>query len=106
VAGAHKATVVRGESELPHNGCLSVSDCHEALIYVLAPLQVRPLSLNGLEEGRGFHCYPRPEAGGGGLPERAGPLRGCLSVEEALHQRARWTQAMGPSSPRMGGNIE
>ncbi len=29
-----------------------------------------------------------------------------VCVKEALHQRARWSQAMVPSSPRMGGNIE
>ena len=43
IAGVYRGTVVRGESDLPH-GDVRVTDCHEAVIYLLAPLQV--------EEGR------------------------------------------------------
>jgi len=39
ISGVYKGTVVRGESDIP-GGMLRVADCHDAVIYVLAPLQV------------------------------------------------------------------
>lgn len=39
ITGVHKGTVVRGECDFP-GGWLRVSDCHEAVIYLLAPLKV------------------------------------------------------------------
>jgi hypothetical protein len=39
ITGVSKGTVVRGETDLPQ-GMLRVTDCHDAMIYVLAPLQV------------------------------------------------------------------
>jgi hypothetical protein len=40
VSGVHKGTVVRGESDFP-SGALHITDCHDTVIYALAPLQVR-----------------------------------------------------------------
>lgn len=39
ISGVYRGTVVRGEGDLPHGDC-RVTDCHEAVIYLLAPLQV------------------------------------------------------------------
>lgn len=39
VSGVHKGTVVRGEADVP-SGALHITDCHDTVIYVLAPLQV------------------------------------------------------------------
>lgn len=36
--GLHRGTVVRGESDLP-SGELSITDCHDVVIYILAPLR-------------------------------------------------------------------
>ena len=36
--GVVKSTVVRGEDEFP-SGLLRVSDCHDSVLYALAPLQ-------------------------------------------------------------------
>ena len=44
VSGVHKGTVVRGESDFP-SGALHITDCHDTVIYALAPLQVRGDSL-------------------------------------------------------------
>lgn len=38
VQGVVKSTVVRGEEEFP-SGLLRVSDCHDSVLYALAPLQ-------------------------------------------------------------------
>lgn len=38
VQGVVKSTVVRGEDEFP-SGLLRVSDCHDSVLYALAPLQ-------------------------------------------------------------------
>ncbi|PNW78930.1 hypothetical protein CHLRE_09g394880v5 [Chlamydomonas reinhardtii] len=43
IAGVYRGTVVRGESDLPH-GDVRVTDCHEAVIYLLAPLQAAFIS--------------------------------------------------------------
>lgn len=40
VSGVYKGTVVRGESDIP-SGELRITDCHDTVIYILAPLQVR-----------------------------------------------------------------
>ena len=39
MSGVHKGTVVRGESDCPL-GALHITDCHDTVIYALAPLQV------------------------------------------------------------------
>ncbi len=39
VQGVCKSTVVRGEGGFP-GGTLRVSDCHDTVVYALAPLQV------------------------------------------------------------------
>lgn len=39
VSGVHKGTVVRGETDCPL-GALHITDCHDTVIYALAPLQV------------------------------------------------------------------
>ena len=39
ITGVYKGTVVRGEAELT-TGAVHLSDCHDAVIYLLAPLQV------------------------------------------------------------------
>ena len=39
MSGVHKGTVVRGESDFP-SGALHITDCHDTVIYALAPLQV------------------------------------------------------------------
>ncbi len=38
VQGVVKSTVVRGEDDFP-SGLLRVSDCHDSILYALAPLQ-------------------------------------------------------------------
>ena len=38
VQGLVKSTVARGEDEFP-SGLLRVSDCHDSVVYALAPLQ-------------------------------------------------------------------
>jgi hypothetical protein len=38
VTGVHKGTVVRGETDVP-GGCLRITDCHDTVVYALAPLQ-------------------------------------------------------------------
>ena len=47
MSGVHKGTVVRGESDCPL-GALHITDCHDTVIYALAPLQVGG-------EGRGMY---------------------------------------------------
>ncbi len=44
MSGVHKGTVVRGESDFP-SGALHITDCHDTVIYALAPLQVRIVSV-------------------------------------------------------------
>lgn len=39
VCGVHRATVVKGESDLPPLGTLRVADCHGAVVYALGPLR-------------------------------------------------------------------
>ena len=39
VSGVHKGTVVRGELDCP-SGQLHITDCHDTVVYALAPLQV------------------------------------------------------------------
>ncbi|KAG2495859.1 hypothetical protein HYH03_006097 [Edaphochlamys debaryana] len=43
IAGVYRGTVVRGEGDLPH-GDVRITDCHEAVIYILAPLQAAFIS--------------------------------------------------------------
>lgn len=43
IAGVHRGTVVRGEGELP-TGEVRITDCHDSVVYVLAPLQSALLS--------------------------------------------------------------
>ncbi|GLC35188.1 hypothetical protein PLESTB_000564000 [Pleodorina starrii] len=43
ISGVYRGTVVRGEGDLPH-GDVRISDCHEAVIYLLAPLQAAFIS--------------------------------------------------------------
>ncbi|KXZ53345.1 hypothetical protein GPECTOR_7g1240 [Gonium pectorale] len=43
VCGVYRGTVVRGEGDLP-GGEVRISDCHEAVIYILAPLQAALVS--------------------------------------------------------------
>ena len=38
IQGVCKSTVVRGEDDFP-SGTLRVTDCHDTIIYALAPLQ-------------------------------------------------------------------
>ncbi|EFJ44041.1 hypothetical protein VOLCADRAFT_121354 [Volvox carteri f. nagariensis] len=43
IAGVYRGTVVRGEGDLPL-GDVRITDCHEAVIYLLAPLQAAFIS--------------------------------------------------------------
>ncbi|GIL89591.1 hypothetical protein Vretimale_1845 [Volvox reticuliferus] len=43
IAGVYRGTVARGEGDLPH-GDVRITDCHEAIIYVLTPLQAAFIS--------------------------------------------------------------
>lgn len=43
IAGVHRGTVVRGEGELP-TGEVRITDCHDSVVYILAPLQSALLS--------------------------------------------------------------
>jgi len=38
ISGVHKGTVVRGELDFP-SGQLHITDCHDTIVYILAPLQ-------------------------------------------------------------------
>lgn len=38
VEGLSRATLVLRESDVPASGCVRVSDCHECIVYVLAPM--------------------------------------------------------------------
>lgn len=56
VSGVHKGTVVRGEGDIGPGGSLRITDCHDAVIYVLAPVQVRCGLLYGLRCGLLYSC--------------------------------------------------
>lgn len=47
ISGVHKGTVVRGELDCP-SGQLHITDCHDTIVYALAPLQVSPPAQRGL----------------------------------------------------------
>jgi TBCC domain-containing protein 1 len=67
VTGLHKGTVVRGEGDVP-GGVLRITDCHEAIVYALAPLQV----------GTMIHC--QAVAMHSGLQEGVRPGVQCLKI--------------------------
>lgn len=55
INGVHKGTVVRGELDCP-SGQLHITDCHDTIVYALAPLQVSPPAQRVLKQTHTRRC--------------------------------------------------
>ncbi len=113
VCGVHKGTVVRGEADCS-SGQLQVTDCHDTVVYALAPIQVRGVGresmqiqvrVGGREEE---HANPGASGGVGGRGFSAccptssltRPSLGCLLLSPLPCSTCSFLAApTAPSSP-------